>query len=85
MNWITKNPVAALTLLFLALSAFDGGATASHLLTPTVAGWLEVGIGVLAAILGYATHQSVTPLVAPRDASGRPLVPVSAVNPPPGL
>jgi energy-converting hydrogenase Eha subunit A len=49
----------------------------SGVLTGRVAHWVDAAAGVLQVVLTAYARQHVTPLAAPKDASGRKLVPVS--------
>jgi len=71
------QPVAWFTGLVTTLVAVDGAAEAAHVLSPTVAAWAGIGIAGLTALLGFITHGVVTPVAAPKDSSGRPLVPLN--------
>jgi hypothetical protein len=73
-----RNPVAWLTTLIALLTSLDATLTGLGVLSPAAAAWVGGAIAVLTTVLGVLTHGVVTPLVAPRDASGRNLVPVGS-------
>jgi hypothetical protein len=77
---IRKFPVAWLTTLVTTLVAVDTALEGLHVLSVTQATWAGGIIAVLTAILGAITHSQVTPLVAPKDSSGRSLVPASSAH-----
>lgn len=79
---IKKFPVAWLTGLLTFLTSAEAVAIWTHLLTPTQATWVGLGLGLLTAILGAATHGAVTPLADPRDNLNRPLVAAPTTNSP---
>lgn len=56
----------------------------SGVLTGTVAQWVDAAAGFLQVVLTAYARQHVTPLAAPKDASGRRLVPLSSVRNPAG-
>lgn len=74
---IRHNPVAALATLVSVLVAADAALEPLGVLTAHQSALVGGGIAILTAVLGAVTHGKVTPLVAPTDASGRPLVPLS--------
>jgi hypothetical protein len=71
-----KRPVATLlsvaTTLLTILTVLAG----TGVLSGRAAAIVAAAIALLNLILGVKTHGQVTPLAAPRDAGGRPLVPL---------
>jgi hypothetical protein len=78
---IRHNPVAALTTLVSLLVALDAALEPLGVLTAQQSAIAGGVIAVSTAILGAITHGKVTPLARPRDNGGRPLVPLTTVNP----
>jgi hypothetical protein len=74
MNWIRRNPVAALTTLYTVLAAVYGVIASTELLPDRVVASVGIGVAILAAILGALTHTKVTPLANPKNSDGVPLV-----------
>lgn len=78
------QPVAWLTTASAIL-----GAAATISATPPFAGhvpdsvsaWLAGATVIVTVVLGVLAHNRVTPLAAPRDNAGNPLVPAEPVNP----
>lgn len=77
-SFLTK-PVAWLTTVSAALGT---ATTAEIALTATpvhlpawVAGYTAAATVIVTAVLGVLTYKRVTPVAAPRDNAGRPLVP----------
>ncbi len=82
MNLIKTKPVATLMAVGTTTLAVLTVLLATGVLPPR---WAAVASAVVAALnllLGGKVHAAVTPLVKPRDASGRALVPVSGNVPP---
>lgn len=70
-----RFPVAWLTGIITILVGADAILEQAHVLTPKQSSWAGIVVAVLTLIGGTITHGKVTPLAAPKDASGRPLVP----------
>lgn len=75
VKWMT----AIVGILTALVGADDASAAAGgpHILPAAAHGWAVLAITVLTVVLGVIVHGVVTPLAAPRDNGGRPLVPVS--------
>jgi len=73
---ISSKPVATLvtigTVLLALLTALAGTGVLSGQAAAVAAG----AIAVINALLGVVAHSKVTPVAAPKDSSGRPLVPL---------
>jgi hypothetical protein len=84
INFFRRFPLATLitwgTTLLAVLIVLQG----SGVLTGRAAQWVDAAAGFLQVVLTAYARQHVTPLTAPKDASGRRLVPVSSVRNPPG-
>lgn len=78
IQWMSRNPVAALTTLYTVLAAVASVVIELHLLPDHITGYLTGAIAILAAILGALTHTKVTPLVNPKNDEGVRLVPLRA-------
>lgn len=76
-SW-TRFPVIWMTFIISALGAADALAVQQGLLTEREAAWAGLVITLATAALGIVTHQKVTPVAAPKDDSGAPLVPAPA-------
>jgi hypothetical protein len=74
-SW-TRFPVIWMTFIIGALGAADALAVQQSLLTEREAAWAGLIITLATAALGLITHQKVTPVAAPKDDNGIPLVPV---------
>jgi hypothetical protein len=84
MRSLRINPVAWATTLLTVLVAFEAVDRAAHILPSGASPYLLGAIAVLTAVLGKLTHDAVTPLAAPRDDAGTPLVPKWAASDAPG-
>lgn len=69
------KPVAWATSLLAVLVAVEAVNEAAHLLPAAWSPYLLGAIAVLTAVLGRLAHGAVTPLAAPKDDAGTPLVP----------
>lgn len=74
---MNSKPVATLvtigTVLLALLTALAGTGVLSGKTAAIVAG----AIAIINALLGVVAHSKVTPLAAPKDSTGRPLVPLN--------
>lgn len=74
MNPFRKAPIVTLvawgTTLLAVLIALQG----SGVLTGRAAQWVDAAAGLLQVVLTAYARMHVTPVAAPKDASGRPLV-----------
>lgn len=68
-------PVAWMTTILAVLTSVEAVNAALHFLPVGWTPYLVGAIAVLAAVLGVLTHARVTPVAAPRDDTGTPLVP----------
>lgn len=71
------RPVAWMTTALTVLTGVEAANEGLHFLP---AGWSPYLLGVIAvltAVLGKLAHDRVTPLAAPQDDAGVPLVPVT--------
>lgn len=74
MKFVLK-PVAWLTAIASLAAALPPILLNNHLVSEKVAGYITL-VGLFATVLvGVVTHGIVTPLAAPKDNSGTPLVP----------
>jgi hypothetical protein len=78
---IKFKPVAWMTGLLTVLVAAEAVDRVAHLLPAAWTPYLLGAIAVLTAVLGRLAHGAVTPLAAPRDNAGMPLVPKWAQSP----
>lgn len=83
-GFFKKYPLATIITWGTTLLAVLIVLQSSGVLTGSVARWVDAAAGVLQMLLTAYARQHVTPLTAPKDASGRRLVPVSSVRNPPG-
>jgi hypothetical protein len=72
---IKFQPVAWMTGALTVLTALEAVNAAAHLLPAAWTPYLLGVIAVLTAVLGKLAHGAVTPLAAPKDDGGVPLVP----------
>jgi hypothetical protein len=80
------EPVRWMTWTLAVLAALTGADAQFHVLPAGATPYLLGAGAVLTVMLGAATRSSVTPLTAPKDAAGVPLVPVTMkTTPPPDL
>lgn len=75
MNPFRKAPIATLVTWGTTMLAVLIVLQASGVLTGSVAHWVDVAAGVLQVALTAYARQHVTPVVSPKDAYGRILVP----------
>lgn len=77
MNAFKKAPIATLvawaTTVLAVLVVLQG----THVLTGSVARWIDLAAGVLQVVLTAYAKQHVTPVAAPKDNFGNRLVPVT--------
>lgn len=72
---LKRFPIAWLTGIITILTGTDAILEQAHVLTPAQSSWAGIAIAVLTLIGGTVAHGKVTPLAAPHDSTGRPLVP----------
>lgn len=72
---MNTKPVATLVTVATVLLALLTALAGTGVLSGKAAAYVAAGIGLLNVILGVVTHGKVTPVAAPRDNAGRPLVP----------
>lgn len=70
------KPVAWMTTILGVLTALVTLEATVHVVPDAVMPYVLGAITVLTAILGVVVHGKVTPLAAPKDDGGRPLVPL---------
>lgn len=68
------HPVATLTALLTGALSVLTLLQGLHILHGQVATWLDGAVALLTLILGWLTHQHVTPLAKPRASDGTPLI-----------
>jgi hypothetical protein len=75
MKGFKFRPVAWMAGALTALTALEAVDQAVHILPAAVHPYVLGGIAVLTAVLGKLAHDRVTPLAAPKDNGGTPLIP----------
>jgi hypothetical protein len=81
MNPFRKAPIATLVAWGTTVLAVLVVLQASGVLTGAAAHWADVAAGVLQVVLTAYARQHTTPVAAPKDDLGRPLVPANIVPP----
>lgn len=84
MNPFKTAPIATLVAWSTTVLAVLVTLQSTGVLTGSTAHWVDVAAGVLQVLLTAYARQHVTPVVAPKDDLGRPLVPAK-IMPPSGL
>lgn len=74
MNPFRKAPIATLVTWGTTVLAVLVVLQTSGILTGSVARWVDLAAGALQVVLTAYARQHVTPVAAPKDSSGRPLV-----------
>jgi len=74
---MNSKPVATLVTVGTVLLALLTALAGTGVLSGKVAAIVSGAILVINALLGVVAHSKVTPLAAPKDSTGRPLVPLN--------
>ncbi len=75
MNLFRRFPLTTLIVWATTVLGVLIVLQSSGILTGTLAHWVDVAVGALQVVLTAYARQHVTPVVAPKDAYGRRLVP----------
>lgn len=82
MNPFKRFPIATLAVWATTVLAVLIVLQSSGVLTGSAARWVDAAAGALQVVLTAYARQHVTPVAAPKDNLGRPLVPANIVPPP---
>lgn len=78
MKGFKFKPVAWMTSILAVLTALEALNETTHLVPEKYNAWILSAIGLLTVVLGVLAHNRVTPVAAPQDNAGVPLVPKSS-------
>lgn len=78
MKGFKFKPVAWMTTALAVLTALEALNETTHIVPDKYNAWILAAIGLLTVVLGVLAHNRVTPLAAPQDNAGVPLVPKSS-------
>lgn len=73
------RPVLLYAALMAALAALSAGGYALGILPPAALAWITLASIVASAVGGVLVQGAVTPLSAPQDGRGRPLLPAATI------
>lgn len=79
-GWLKRHPLSSLVAYATTVLAVLVVLQGSGALTGTAAHYVDVAAGILQVVLTAYARQHVTPVAAPKDASGRRLVPVGMIE-----
>lgn len=82
MNPFRTRPIATLAAWGATVLTVLVVLQSAGVLTGTAAHWVDVAAGVLQVVLTAYARSHVTPVAAPKDDLGRPLVPANIIPPP---
>jgi len=74
---MNSKPVAVMTSVVTVALAVLTALAGTGVLSGKTAALASGAVAILTAVLGILTHGKVTPVAAPKDNGGRPLVPLN--------